>query len=111
MYSSVNVAIYNQTCTNLSDVFEASNYRPPVKPLDKSEAPVRRKLGVPNYQERESDISVVVHHGVPQQVLDHGAVLIVPSTVSFVWNPGTLPGSILGSIIQQKGDHNLLSLV
>ncbi len=75
------VAIYNRT-ELISFVYRPPpNYSPPVEPLQQPEAPIGRELGVANNKKREGDPSVALSHGAPQQVLDHGVILVLASTI------------------------------
>ena len=49
--------------------------------LQEAEAPVRRKLGVGNYEEGEGDVMVQTYYYSSDEVMEHGIVLVLPHTV------------------------------
>ena len=90
---------------HLHDVFKASDLCPAISLLEEAEAPIRRKFGVPDYQERQRYRLIQANQDSPCKVLHDEPVFILAATVICVEVQPSLPKIVrLKKVMQHAYD-------
>lgn len=88
-------------------VRQSAHLGPPVALLHQAKAPVWAELCVPWHHEGQSDLLVLAGHDSLQQVLDHGGVLILPTTVIGVQVYPFLSQSMVCKVVMEHADDGI----
>ena len=81
LHYQLSLVALGRTLYYLCDGLEASNRCSSVEAFEQAKTPVWSELGVANYQERHGDVGVPLGDGPPEEIVDHGVVLVLPSAV------------------------------